>query len=75
MAGQNNTTLRVVLPDSAPPATFRTVSVWGSVSRKGEVVRARASTGPALRQRFPRLLYPPPELDGQVVIGVIAPTN
>ena len=72
-AGQSNTTMRVTLPDSATPATFRPVSVWGSASRNGEEVRVPASTGPALRRRFSRLLYPPPEWDGPVAIGVTVP--
>ena len=67
--GKSNTTMKVTVPDSAVPATFRQFSVSGIAKRNGEEVRVRASTGPVLRRRFPRLLYPPPELDGELVLG------
>lgn len=71
--GKSNTTMKVTVPDSAVPATFQPFTVQGSAKRNGDEVRVRASTAPALRRRFPRLLYPPPELDGEVVLGVSAP--
>ena len=71
--GKSNTTMQVTVLNSAVPATFRPFSVQGIVKRNGEEVRVRASTAPALRRKFPRLLYPPPELDGELVLGVSAP--
>lgn len=71
--GKSNTTMNVTVPDSAVPATLRSFSVQGIMKRNGEEVRVRASTAPALRRSFPRLLHPPPELDGELVLGVSVP--
>jgi len=70
--GKSNVTMRVTAPDTLTPGTWQTFSVVGTVKRDGKEIRTRASTAPALRRRLPQMLYVPPELDGEVALGVIS---
>ena len=68
--GKSNVTMHVTAPDTLMPGTWRTFFVAGTAKRDGKEVRARASTAPALRRQLPLRLYPPPEFDGEVALGV-----
>ena len=71
--GKSNVTVKVTAPETLTPGTWQTFSVSGSAKRDGEEVRARASTTIALRRQLPLVLFPPPELDGSVALGVVQP--
>jgi hypothetical protein len=68
--GKSNVTMRVTAPDTLAPGTWQSFSIVGSAKRDGRQVQVRASTAPALRRQLPQRIYPPPELDGKVVLGV-----
>ena len=70
--GKTNATMKVTLPDNFAPAAPLFFSVLGTAQRDGAELRARASVAPALRRRFPQLLYVPAELDGEAVLLVTA---
>jgi hypothetical protein len=70
---KTNVTMKVTAPDSLVPGTWREFSVQGNAKRNGEDVHVRASTAPALRRRWPLLLYPPVEFDGMISLGVTSP--
>jgi len=67
--GKSNVTMKVTAPVTLA-GTWRTFSVFGTAKRDGKEVRVRASTAPALRRQLPLLLYPPPEFDGVIALGV-----
>ena len=71
--GKSNVTMRVVAPDKLAPGMWQTFSVVGTAKRGGREVEMRASTAPAWRKQLPLRLYPPPEFDGEVTLGVITP--
>jgi hypothetical protein len=62
--------MKVSVPESLVPGTWRELNVFGTAKRNGEEVRVRASTAAALRRRWPLMLYPPAEFDGVVALGV-----
>ena len=70
--GKSNVTMRVIAPATLVPGTWQTFSVIGMAKRDGTKVEARASTAPALRKLLPLRLYPPPEFDGEVALGITA---
>jgi hypothetical protein len=67
-AKKTNTTVKIKVPESATPGKLLKLSVFGSSGDK----RVKAGTIFALRKQFPLLLYPPPELDGVVTVGITA---
>jgi hypothetical protein len=69
---KTNVTMRVTVPETLVPGTWRAFSVIGTAKRDGNEVRVRASTAPALRRQLPLRLYPPSEFDGEVALGVIS---
>ena len=69
--GKSNVTMKVTAPDTLAPGTWQIFSVTGTA--KGGDAIARASTAPALRRAVPLVLFPPPELDGVIALGVTAP--
>jgi hypothetical protein len=64
-AKKTNATLKVKIPQNAA-GEIVTFSVVG----QSEGRRVKASTVSALRRNFPLMLYPPPELDGIVTLGI-----
>jgi hypothetical protein len=71
--GKSNATMKVTAPATLPPGSMHSFSVFGTSKRDGTEVQARASTAPALRRRFPQMLYVPIEWDGEVTLGIVAP--
>ena len=69
-AGKPDTTLKVKLPPDLTPGTLIPFKIVGTANMNGAEFRAAASTAPALRKLFPRMLYPPEELDGTIALGV-----
>jgi hypothetical protein len=71
--------LKVNVPPGAPPGgplLFRVLGSERHGERRGDAVfTAEASTMPAIRRLYPRLLYPPDESDGLLVLGVRAPAE
>jgi hypothetical protein len=70
--GKNDTTLKVKMPADlaahpAGPISFRII---GQAKVGDDEVIVTASTMPALRRLFPRMLYPPEELDGVIALGI-----
>jgi hypothetical protein len=72
-AGKTNVTMKVTVPDTFKPGSLKFFDVIGIAKRDGSEVKVRASTAPALRRRFPQMLYVPAEFDGEVALGVTAP--
>jgi len=68
--GKSNVTVKVMVPESLAPGTLHELTVSGSAKRDGKEVHARASTAPAWRRPLPLMLYPPPEFEGVLVLGV-----
>lgn len=71
--GKSNVTMKVTVPESFLPGSWRPFSVVGTAKRNGDEVQVRASTAPALRKRWPLMLYPPVEFDGVIALGVTEP--
>jgi hypothetical protein len=71
--GKTNLALRVTAPETLVPGTWQTFSIAGVAKRDGKEVRVEASTAPAWRRQMPLRLHPPPEFDGEVTLGVVAP--
>ena len=69
-AGKQEAQLKVKLPADLAPGSIVHFTVVGTATIAGDTFRATASTGPALRKLFPRLLNPPDELDGPIALGV-----
>jgi len=59
------------VPTDASPKVMH-FGVVSTAKIGGATVERRASTVPALKQLFPKMLYPPPELDGLIGLGVRA---
>lgn len=66
-SGQTEGTIEIQLAADAKPTTFRIV---GTAKIDGREVSHPASTIMALRKGFPRLMYPPEEVDGVIGLGV-----
>ena len=62
------TTLKAKLPPELKPGQLIHFRVVGR--RTDNAGYTTAENGAALKQLFPRMLYPPPELDGLVALGV-----
>ena len=71
--GKSNVTMKVRAPETLTPGTWKTFSVAGTGPRSNETAHVRASTAPALRRQWPRLLHAPPESDGVIALGVTRP--
>jgi hypothetical protein len=71
---KTETTLKVKVPAEMEQGRIRQFRVLGRVKMGEREVTATASTLPALRKLFPDLLFPPPELDGWIGLG-IAPAS
>ena len=69
-AGKQEAQLKVKLPANLPAGQIVHFHIIGAATVNGDAVRATASTAPALRKLFPRLLHPPEDLDGPVAVGV-----
>jgi len=67
-AGKTNVTLKAQPAGAGIAGIPRHFSVFGAA--KDGSPRVRASTGAALRKVWPQLLYPPPEFDGIIALGV-----
>ena len=65
-AGKQEAQLKVKLPQDLPSGSIVHFKVAGAAAD----FRTTASTAPALRKLFPRLLDPPDELDGTIALGV-----
>ncbi len=68
--GKSNVTMRLMAPDTLTPGTWQAFGVVGTVKRDGKEMHVRVSTAPALRRQLPQMLYVPPELDGEVALGI-----
>lgn len=69
-AGKQEAQVKIKLPPDLPAGAIVHFKVVGTATINGESFRTAASTAPALRRMFPRLLYPPAELDGFIALGV-----
>ena len=65
--------LKVKVPPSMTPGQLLHLKVTGKAKSDPSGPAVTASTLPALRTLFPRLLYPPAELDGVVAFCVTSP--
>lgn len=65
-AKKTNATVKIKVPADVPAGTLLAFHIVGSAGGK----QITASTLGALRRNLPLLLYPPPELDGVLVLGV-----
>jgi hypothetical protein len=73
LAGSTNkTSLRLRAPADATPGRLFHFRVVGDGSNSAGGIRAIASTRSAWRNLFPLLLYPPPELDSWIALGIAA---
>ena len=70
-AGKTEVELEIKVPSDASPKVMH-FGVVGTAKVAGATVERRASTVPALKQLFPKMLYPPAELDGLIGLGVRA---
>jgi hypothetical protein len=66
----NAAAIRIKVSESANPAQLLQFKVRGTAKVDGEEFSTMASTLPAMRKEFPHLLWPPPELDGWIALGV-----
>lgn len=66
-SGQTEGAIEIQVAADAKPTTFRIV---GTAKIDGREVSRTASTIMALRKAFPRLMYPPEDVDGVVGLGV-----
>jgi hypothetical protein len=69
-AKTNAVKLRATVPDDLELGQLVFFAVLGQAEIKGKSFTARASTMPALRSRFPEMLWPPEALDGWIALGV-----
>jgi hypothetical protein len=74
-AGKNEGVAKAKALPAVPVGGAGTFKMVGTAEIGGEKVTAEASTMPALRRLYPRLLYPPDESDGVLVLGVRAPAG
>jgi hypothetical protein len=68
-AGKADTQLKVTLPPGLRKGLHH-LRIVGTATAGGSDVTATAGTAPAVQKLFPRLLYPPIDLDGLVAVGV-----
>lgn len=68
--GKTEGVLKVKLPAGLPPGSIDVFRVIGGATIIGGEFRAPASTTAALRKLFPRMVYPPEELDGLIALGI-----
>ena len=71
-AGKQETQLKVKLPADLKAGSIVPFTVVGTATVGAEEVRAIASTAASLKKLFPRMLYPPEDLDGTIALGVRA---
>ena len=69
-AGKQEATLKVKLPPDLPAGSIAHLRIIGTASAGGEEARVVASTAAALRKLYPKLLYPPDDLDGDIAVGI-----
>lgn len=69
-AGKTEGVMKVKVPAGLPEGSIHIFRVVGGSTIDGAEFRAPASTGAALRKVFPRMLYPPEDLDGLIALGV-----
>jgi hypothetical protein len=62
----NSMALRVLLPQSLPPAQVAIGHIQGEAAIEDQPYSTSASTLPALRKNFPMLVYPPEQFDGMI---------
>ena len=72
---KNETTLKIKLPEDCAAGQMFHFRVVGMGTGAVAETRVEASTGAALRKVFPNMLYPDPELDGWIGLGVIEKPN
>jgi len=72
-AGKNETTLKVKTPADLKPGSIVHFKIVGTARVGDGEFAATASTMPALRKSFPRLLYPPELTEGMIALGVRQP--
>jgi len=68
--GKLETDLQIKLPEDLKLTKPLIVNIVGKATIGDDQVEQTAGTLPALKLVFPRLPYPPPELDGVVAIGI-----
>ena len=61
------------LPESFKPGGAVSFRVVGRATIGGREYETTASTAPALKKLFPLMLYPPPEFDGLIGLGLKRP--
>ncbi|HUR45413.1 MAG TPA: hypothetical protein VMZ27_05980 [Candidatus Saccharimonadales bacterium] len=66
----NAAVIKIQLSKEANPAQMLLFKLKGSARVDGEEFSTMAATKPAFRKHFPHLLWPPPELDGWIAVGV-----
>ena len=69
-AGKNESSLKVKTPANLKPGGIVHFRIVGTAKVGERDFTATASTMPALRKQFPRLLYPPEITDGVITLGV-----
>jgi hypothetical protein len=70
-AGKTEVELEVRVPADAAPKPMH-FALIGTATIANAMIERRASTIPALKQLFPRMLHPPAELDGLIGLGIRA---
>jgi hypothetical protein len=68
--GQNDADLKVKLPAEAPEHGPVNFTIVGKASIGETEVTQTVSTLPALKKLYPRLMFPPSEIDGLIGLGV-----
>ncbi len=66
----NEVQLKVSMPANLKPGEIVHFGVVGYAKIGSSFFETQASTMPAIRKLFPLMLYPPPELDGWIGLGV-----
>jgi hypothetical protein len=74
-AGKNEAVLKGRAPETIESARSLPFRIVGTAEAGGRGGTVEANTLPALRRVYPRLLYPPDETDGVLVLGVRAPAE
>jgi hypothetical protein len=69
-AGKTEATLKVKVPSGLEGGRVVHFVVVGTARVGDGEFQSVASTGPALKKLFPRMLYPPATLDGSIALGV-----
>jgi hypothetical protein len=71
-ANQAAGVIKIKLPETMKPDQFANLTVRGHASNDPEATTIARVT-PALRKVFPRMLHPPIELDGPILMHVLPP--